>query len=123
MGRRLREVGGPLAGHFLVGRRTRALLVLVAAETLLALALAVASPGPAGLASRRSAEASRRSNRSLVSTLGLTDLALFPGASYTRHPSQADRFAPFSDHPAALEHSPAGSIVPSPPPRATEGRP
>ena len=46
--------------------------------------------------------------------LRLTDLALVSDASYCRHPSQADRFAPFSDHPGALEHFPGGSLVPPP---------
>lgn len=48
--------------------------------------------------------------------LGLTDLALFTEARYARHPSQADRFAPFQDHPTSLEHFPSGSLVPPPPP-------
>lgn len=47
----------------------------------------------------------------LVKELELTDLALFTEARYTRHPSQADLFSAFQDHPAALEHFPAGSIV------------
>lgn len=46
--------------------------------------------------------------------LGLTDLALFTEARYTRHPSQADFHTPFQDHPAALEHFPSGSFVPPP---------
>jgi len=40
---------------------------------------------------------------------GLTDLALFTEARYTRH--QADRFAPFQDHPGALEHFPSGALA------------
>ena len=36
--------------------------------------------------------------------LGLTDLALFTEARYTRHPSQADLQSAFQDHPVALEH-------------------
>jgi hypothetical protein len=44
--------------------------------------------------------------------LGLTDLSLFTDARYARHPSQADRFAPFQDHPTSLEHFPSGSLVP-----------
>jgi hypothetical protein len=46
--------------------------------------------------------------------LGLTDLSLFVEARYARHPSQADRFAPFQDHPTSLEHFPSGSLVPPP---------
>jgi len=48
--------------------------------------------------------------------LGLTDLSLFTDARYARHPSQADRFAPFQDHPTSLEHFPSGSLVPPPAP-------
>ncbi len=46
--------------------------------------------------------------------LGITDLALFTEARYTRHPSQADLHAAFQDHPLALEHFPTGSLVPVP---------
>jgi hypothetical protein len=53
-----------------------------------------------------------QSAAALVSTLELTDLALFTEARYTRHPSQADLASAFQDHPAALEHFPSGSIVP-----------
>lgn len=50
----------------------------------------------------------------LVQQLGLTDLALFTEARYTRHPSQSDRHAAFQDHPFALEHFPSGSMLPPP---------
>ena len=49
--------------------------------------------------------------RELVRALGLTDLALFSEARYTRHPSQADFFAAFQDLPGILEHFPSGSLV------------
>lgn len=49
-----------------------------------------------------------------VAVLGLTDLALFTEARYTRHPSMADRHTPFQDHPLALEHFPSGSLVAPP---------
>lgn len=52
--------------------------------------------------------------RQLVATLGLTDLALFTEARYTRHLSQADRHTAFQDHPLALDHFPSGSLVPPP---------
>ena len=52
----------------------------------------------------------------LVRALGLTDLAIWTEARYTRHPSQADFFSAFQDTPGALEHFPAGSVV-SPPER------
>ena len=47
----------------------------------------------------------------LVNHLGLTDLALFTEARYTRHLSQSDLHSAFQDHPMALEHFPSGSIV------------
>lgn len=50
----------------------------------------------------------------LAKTLRLTDLCLFTEARYTRHPAMADRFAPFQDHPTALEHFPSGSFVTPP---------
>ncbi|MFN4341604.1 MAG: hypothetical protein ACK4FE_06165 [Azonexus sp.] len=49
--------------------------------------------------------------RALVEKYGLTDLALFTEARYTRHPSQADLHSAFQDHPAALEHFPTGSLL------------
>lgn len=49
--------------------------------------------------------------RQLVRALGLTDLALFSEARYTRHPSQADLFSAFQDTPAAFEHFPSGSLI------------
>ncbi|PLX94381.1 MAG: hypothetical protein C0619_03100 [Desulfuromonas sp.] len=49
--------------------------------------------------------------RQLVKLLGLTDLALFSEARYTRHPSQADLFSAFQDYPAAFEHFPSGSLI------------
>jgi hypothetical protein len=57
-------------------------------------------------------------SRAMVRRLGLTDLCLFTEARYTRHPSQADHFAPFQDHPQALEHFPSGSLMAPPPPPA-----
>ncbi|MDD5364874.1 MAG: hypothetical protein PHR30_05995 [Gallionellaceae bacterium] len=53
--------------------------------------------------------------RAEVAAWGLTDLALFTEARYTRHPSQADRHAAFQDHPGALEHFPSGALMPPPP--------
>lgn len=52
--------------------------------------------------------------RNLVLNLKLTDLCLFTEARYTRHPSQADLFSAFQDHPSGLEKFPSGSIVPPP---------
>lgn len=50
--------------------------------------------------------------RALTARLGLTDLALFTEARYTRHPSQADLHSALQDHPLALEHFPSGSLIP-----------
>ena len=47
----------------------------------------------------------------LVKDLGLTDLALFTEARYTRHLSQADLHTAFQDHPMGMEHFPSGSLV------------
>ncbi len=52
---------------------------------------------------------------SMVRRLGITDLVLATDARYARHPSQADRFAPFQDGPRSLEHFPSGSLVAPPP--------
>ncbi len=63
----------------------------------------------------RSWSVDRSASRALIRELSLSDLSLFTEARYTRHPSQADRFAPFQDHPAALEHFPTGLLLPPPP--------
>lgn len=52
--------------------------------------------------------------QALVARLGLTDLALFTEARYTRHPSQADFHAAAQDHPGAFDHFPTGSLLPPP---------
>jgi hypothetical protein len=44
-------------------------------------------------------------------SLHVTDLCLSTEARYTRHPSMADRHAPFQEHPLALEHFPSGSLI------------
>lgn len=80
-----------------------------------ALALAVlATFADSGL---RSHDASTRlaANAGLVRELGLTDLALFTEARYTRHLSQADLHTAFQDHPLAFEHFPSGSLHAPPP--------
>ena len=81
----------------------------------LALLLAeVAALGALLLSGRISVERFERfelpAGRELVARLPLTDLALGTEARYTRHPSQADWFAPFQDLPSAIEHYPAGSV-------------
>ena len=47
----------------------------------------------------------------LVEKFDLTDLCLCTEATYARHPSQADRYAAFQDHPISLEHFPEGSLI------------
>lgn len=74
--------------------------------------LAVLVVGDHLAASRLTAE--RRANVALVEQLALTDLALWTEARYTRHPSQADMFSAFQDGLAAMEHFPAGALVPPP---------
>jgi hypothetical protein len=82
----------------------------------LVLALALLGAAAAGHAARRKADAANELavQSALVARLGLTDLCLFTDARYARHPSQADRFAPFQDHPRALEHFPSGSLIAPP---------
>ncbi len=60
---------------------------------------------------RAGAQARLAEGARLVSALGLTDLALFTEARYTRHWTQADLHSAFQDHPSALEHFPSGSLV------------
>ncbi len=60
-------------------------------------------------------------NRALVAHLGLTDLALFTEARYTRHPSQADLHSALQDHPGAFDHFPSGSLM-APPAVLTRNR-
>jgi hypothetical protein len=87
-------------------RRPRAstLALIWLAGALLALAWAVFD----GLRGGNAAEPAMRAQ---VAAWGLTDLVLFTEARYTRHPSQADRHAPFQDHPGALEHFPSGALA------------
>ena len=61
---------------------------------------------------------SQNERRALVGKLGLTDLALFTEARYTRHPSQADLHSALQDHPAAFDHFPTGALL-APPPHLT----
>ena len=88
-------------------RRVRALVGFALFEVVILVALSIA-----GATSRMHDERVRALGRTLASELRLTDLALWGGASYCRHPSTADGFAAYSDHPAAIEHLPAGSLVP-----------
>ena len=92
-----------------LGPLARAVIILLLLETALAIALAVT-----GSARNRAEQPARDLNRILVRELGLTDLALSSGTSYTRHPSQADLFSPHNEHPSAIEHFPAGSVLQPP---------
>jgi hypothetical protein len=60
----------------------------------------------ASLADARTAE--------LVRDYGLTDLAVFTEANYTRHPTMTDLNTPFQDSPMSLEHFPSGSLLQPP---------
>jgi hypothetical protein len=75
-------------------------------ETLLITTLMVS----ASISSTKRAPA-LKANQQLVKNLMLTDLSLWTEARYSRHPSQADFFAPFQDFPAAIERFPAGSLT------------
>jgi hypothetical protein len=85
---------------------TRAAAILV----MLALAF-VACFGDAHLSRERRAN-EVVAMRVMAAQFGLTDLALFTEARYTRHPSQADLHSAFQDHPLAFEHFPSGSLIP-----------
>jgi hypothetical protein len=75
-------------------------------------ALTLAAALTAVDATLRSRQAAPRltATTALVRDLGLTDLALFTEARYTRHLSQADWHTAFQDHPFAFEHFPSGSL-------------
>ncbi|MDR9500213.1 MAG: hypothetical protein RI601_00290 [Desulfurivibrionaceae bacterium] len=75
-------------------------------EILLLTTLAVS----AAISSTKRAPA-LEANQQLVENLMLTDLSLWTETSYSRHPSQADFFAPFQDAPGAIERFPAGSLT------------
>lgn len=75
------------------------------------LALLLITAGFLTLPNKQSDLSLQRNRRQLVAALMLTDLALWSEARYTRHPAMADLFSPFQDHPGALEHFPAGSLL------------
>lgn len=78
------------------------------------LAVGLAVCGLLALAGRPAADARRVASRDLVAALGLTDVALFGEARYTRHRSLADLASAFQDGPATLDHFPSGSLVAPP---------
>lgn len=76
-------------------------------------ALAAFEAGHA-LVSRAAARDRLAAEAQLVAALGLSDLALFTEARYTRHPALADLATAFQDSPGAFEHFPSGSFVAPP---------
>lgn len=101
-----RDAGAPF--FVLMRPADRALIVLALAAAGFALTCVDAAR------LRAASTASVAATAALVAQLGLTDLALFTEARYTRHPTQADLQSAFQDHPGALEHFPTGSLVPPP---------
>ena len=94
--------------------KSRVFLIITAAQIVVLIGLVFQSR--VNLKTRLAMELPQQ--REIVRRLELTDLAIWTEARYTRHPSQADFFAPFQDGPSSLEHFPAGSVVVSP----TSGR-
>jgi len=89
--------------------RYRFFVCLIALEVLALAYLVVA-----GHFSTARVEPVRRHNKNLVKELVLTDLAIWTGARYTRHLSQADVFSAFQDGLGALERFPEGALAPLP---------
>ncbi len=89
-----------------VMRKSSAFFLVVGALAF-ALALAVVR----GEIGRRRSATALRETADLARKLELTDLCLFTDAQYTRHPTQADLFTPFQEHPLSLEHFPSGSLI------------
>ena len=92
--------------------RVRPSTPVFTALALLALGLAAAGVHAAATAPREAARMAQSAR--LVKGAGLTDLALFPEARYTRHPSMADLHTAFQDAPMSFEHFPAGVFAPRP---------
>jgi hypothetical protein len=89
--------------------RYRFFLGLIVMEALILAALVTA-----GLFSANRIVPVRRCNGQLVQVFELTDLSIWTGACYTRHPSQADLFSAFQDGMGALERFPEGVLAPLP---------
>ena len=90
--------------------KSRIFLIITALQIVVLIALVIQSRMV--LRARLADELPQK--RELVKRLALTDLAIWTEARYTRHPSQADFFAPFQDGPSSPEHFPAGSVVGAP---------
>jgi len=78
------------------------------------LALGLVGAGVHAVATAPRAAARMAESAALVKGARLTDLALFPEARYTRHPSMADLHTAFQDAPMSFEHFPAGVFAPMP---------
>jgi hypothetical protein len=87
--------------------RHRLFLLVTALELAVVVALVAHARGVAAALAATDLPA----KRAVAARLGLTDLAIWTEARYTRHPSQTDLFSPFQDFPSSLEHFPAGSVV------------
>lgn len=107
--------GRPIDGRHRLRGSTRAARVFVL------LAIACLGCLLQAIAGRGEAESRRAASRDVVATLGLTDLALFNDARYSRNPSLADLHSAFQDGPVSLEHFPSGSLI-SPPRDLGRGR-
>lgn len=86
----------------------------VAAAVFAVLGLAAVAVLGHAVAVRGAGDGRRAEGRALVGALGLSDLALFTEARYTRNPSLADLQSAFQDGPFTLEHFPSGSLVAPP---------
>ena len=87
--------------------RNSSLILISALAALILFGLTFVDAG----AKRAAMQAAVERRASLVARLGLSDLALFTEAHYTRNPSLADRHTPFQSHPVAFEHFPSGSLL------------
>lgn len=76
------------------------------------LGLALAAEAVHALVSAPGETARMAASARLVEGVGLTDLALFTEARYTRHPSMADLHTAFQDNVASFEHFPSGTFAP-----------
>ncbi|SDK06312.1 hypothetical protein [Aliiruegeria lutimaris] len=90
-------------------RRTRIVFGLLAAGTA---TLALASLHARITTAPERARMAR--SAALVRAVGLTDLALFTEARFTRNPALADLQTAFQDAPMSFEHFPSGTFAPRP---------
>jgi len=79
-----------------------------------ALSLLAAGEAAHGLAGANDATERIAAEAQIVRSLGLSDLALFTEARYTRHPALADLASAFQDNPLSFDHFPSGSLIAPP---------